>query len=525
MPAKYDKYKNNGYASVVEADYSGQVDECDKDNIFITALHGPVVDLTTLYKLYSKEITFNESEEKSKTDSEKRCSLLNLRKVRVPLPFMTDLELEFYNALITSYRSRHLQFGNYKDEQKTRLISSTGSSTNPGFALLGYSGCGKSTAIGMLIDHWPQVITHHLDNGDTIQQIVYLTVSCAANGNLSSVYDAIGVEIDHALNTDIFKDMIFKEKRLDKKRMAVERLIERFNIGIIILDEIQLLDLKSNKESSFESLMVISNNTKVAFGLIGTEDTYKAMFNKLRTARRFGKPINASGYSVDKDFYKFILASFWKYQWFDKKLSLTKSLVNTLYENTKGLMDQTVSMLISIQDEYFKMSYIDKDKTVRPTVNSEFIDNVSNKYYKHLKELLEDLDDVDNRIEIEKMMAAIKVSQDMSVKEISQSETINSLIEIGKIEAKEEYIRQTIQALILTMGMDYKADTIEEVVREEATELDEMEDAMVLTQISKKKLESMKKQLRKPKKKPTMDYSDMLTEITTNNENAENDNV
>ena len=43
---------------------------------------------------------------------------------------------------------------------------------------------------------------------------------------------------------------------------------EVFSIGAIILDEIQLIDFNSTKENSFESLLLLTNETKVAFVVI-----------------------------------------------------------------------------------------------------------------------------------------------------------------------------------------------------------------------------------------------------------------
>ena len=44
------------------------------------------------------------------------------------------------------------------------------------------------------------------------------------------------------------------------------------------MDEIQLIDFNSTKENSFESLLLLTNETKVAFVVIGTEDAYEKMF-------------------------------------------------------------------------------------------------------------------------------------------------------------------------------------------------------------------------------------------------------
>ncbi len=58
-------------------------------------------------------------------------------------------------------------------------------------------------------------------------------------------------------------------------------------------DEIQLIDFSRTRESSFESLMILANRTKVAIAVVGTEDAYEMMFSKFRTGRRVGTVIKA----------------------------------------------------------------------------------------------------------------------------------------------------------------------------------------------------------------------------------------
>lgn len=83
--------------------------------------------------------------------------------------------------------------------------------------------------------------------------------------------------------------------------------MERFAIGLIIFDEIQLIDFNSTRENSFESLMILSNRTKVAIGVVGTEDAYEMMFPKLRTGRRVGSPVRAQKYCSNYRYFQYWL--------------------------------------------------------------------------------------------------------------------------------------------------------------------------------------------------------------------------
>ncbi len=119
---------------------------------------------------------------------DKMLAVGTLRELRFPLPFNRELEFSLYNALLTSYRARkQMKSDNSRIEltidnisKMTNLILSGDSSeaTNAGFSLIGYSGCGKSSAISNLVNYYPQVIIHTDENGAISLRlhILWLTV-------------------------------------------------------------------------------------------------------------------------------------------------------------------------------------------------------------------------------------------------------------------------------------------------------------------------------------------------------------
>lgn len=95
---------------------------------------------------------------------------------------------------------------------------------------------------------------------------------------------------------------------LAEKQLKVCELIEKFSIGTIVLDEIQLINFNSNKENSYEGLLGIVNKTKIALSVVGTDEAYKKLFGMLRNARRAGEYINASAYTSDKEYFNYLLS-------------------------------------------------------------------------------------------------------------------------------------------------------------------------------------------------------------------------
>lgn len=412
MNIKYNYYdcceNENQYADYnlnetkpVEARYVKALVDCDKGNPFIESLPYPRNDDGVKNAYTQNLLTYNYDKVKNMSKLEKMLQVSTLRQIRFPLTFHKNLEFSFYNALITSYRARVAVQTNRKPieyiandaEEKTNcvLYGNSSDSTNAGFSLIGYSGCGKSSAVQTLLSHYPQTIIHKMDKLKKCIQIVYLVVNCVPNSNFAALYEGIGDAIDKALgNTEaVYAREIAKLSTLGKKMEKVKSLIEKFGIGIIIFDEIQLIDFDKTKESSFESLMTLSNRTKVAIAVVGTEDARDKMFKELRTARRIGTVINGNMYCENKKFFRFLVGQLFQYQWFDEPITLTEDIVDALYSVTKGIVDQLIGI-------YSCMHYDYLERKNRPVIDAKYVYDIAQRYYPGIQHVLADLESVES---------------------------------------------------------------------------------------------------------------------------------
>lgn len=474
-----NKYNANGYGSIVDAIYTEPKCAVDKDNILITALPDPLLIKQDLVMNYTKGLpSYNFFQSCSLPRIERRFLVPQLRNVRIFLPFEASLETEFYNAMVNSYRLRRILKID-SSELYSKVVGNTGEATNAGFSLLGYSGCGKSSAISMLTSHYPQVIRHHLPDGSVLSQILYIVVSCNSTNNFAELYGAIGREIDKALHTDIYERLINSCGGLGKKQNKVIELIEKFGIGICILDEIQQLSFSSTKTNTFESFLTISNSTKVAIGVVGTEDGYYKMFQTLRTARRLGYEISATAYCNRKTYFSFVMQELFKYQWLDHKLVLTKDLINTFYDETRGIIDQAVSLWIAVQDEYLL-------KKTHFTITPAFVSEVYKKRYPHLRRLIHSIVSPEVNSKIEKIMseANLKYQHDLEASKqtymMEQVENDKDFLEIGNLicsvteaikvvnkRATDQEIEAECKAVISEMSADQRTvDNVAPIVND-----------------------------------------------------------
>ena len=148
---------------------------------------------------------------------------------------------------------------NQKHQADGVLIGNDAAATNAGITMLGYSGCGKSSALETLFRNYPQYIIHKGKGMTTYPQIVYLVVQCPPHSNFRGLYKNIGVAIDRALGNvkPVYENELDAGKRgtLSVYTDRVRQLIEKFAIGIIIFDEIQHIHFDATLENSFESVV------------------------------------------------------------------------------------------------------------------------------------------------------------------------------------------------------------------------------------------------------------------------------
>lgn len=445
--SQYDEYDLKEQ-TILPATYVRAKVKADEGNPYIEAIPYPRDD-DNIERAYTRILAdYDYSKVSSMSKLEKMLRVGTLRGIRFPLPFHKSLEFYFYNALLNSYRARKQMHSKSAEIKYTLanntqftdciLMGNSATATNSGFSLIGYSGCGKSSAIETLISHYPQVIIHFDDNGGYYPQIVYLVVNCVANSNFSALYESIGDAIDKAFGNlePVYSQEISRIAGLGRKAEKVKEYVEKFAIGIIIFDEIQLLNFDHTRENSFDSLLTLSNRTKVAIAVVGTEDARAKMFKELRTARRVGNVINGNLYCNNKQYFSFLVAQLFQYQWFDKHIEINDELIDALYEVTQGIVDQLIGV-------YSCMHYDYLDRKKKTEINGDYVKKVAKKYYPGLQNVLGEL----ASSEKEEMLKQIRENAELHINEIIdktkqdvEAETIiisNSVLSAEIIEFKK----------------------------------------------------------------------------------------
>lgn len=461
---QYDDYDLKSQ-NIVPACYIKAKLEIDEGNPFIEALPFPREEKEVL-TAYSKSIpSYNFEKTKGMSKLDKMLQTGMLRELRFPLPFHQDLEFNFYNALLVSYRARRQIVSDNQNIQyvvqdetkqsKGRLSGESSDATNAGFSLIGFSGCGKSSAISTLVSHYPQVIMHKDGDGGYFPQITYLVVNCIPNSNFSALYEGIGDAIDKAFGniTPVYAHEVAKTSGLGKKAEKIKNYIELFSIGMIIFDEIQLIDFEHTKENSFDSLLTLANRTKVAIAVVGTEDARDKMFKELRTARRVGTLVNGNLYCGNKKFFDVMVKNLFKYQWFETRVEATEEISDALYEVSKGIIDQLIGV--------YSCMNIDSIKSNSKTkIDGEYVRKIARKYYPGIQNVLANLENEENERQL------------MEIREKAE-------FEISKLLDEERQKQEAEKIMSASTEIAYSEINLYNVVQNIKTLYDEYSDSQI----------------------------------------------
>lgn len=388
-PAKQYGKINLHENKIVDAEYVDTY--LYRGNPYIEALPLPKTRRNEIMQTYSSLPDMPPYEEFIKMPAQIRTLLIdNLDKIRFALPFYKDLEAKFYRTITDAYAMRveyemhetiELAGASYKTQ--TGLKANHGGESVNGFSVLGVAGTGKSTGMNRILDHVPQVIRHHFGER-TIIQLVYLYVTCENNSNFTALYQQIGAKIDEALNNGnhFYEDAIKKERTLGQKSLKIRNFIRKLNIGCIIFDEIQNIDLTSTSENSIEAILTINNDAHVGIGVLGTEEAFSKIFSRERTARRLSDYVGAGRYCENIDACASILmALFSSVPFFPEQIVPSQDIIKVFWNETNGVIAYILKLFILVVKDY-------NSKKVKPEITAEYIQSIAVEKNKILHDLV-----------------------------------------------------------------------------------------------------------------------------------------
>lgn len=378
----YDDY-DLANTSVVEAEY------IDLRNMNAAYAHNPLIECLPFYmsqeELAMSNLTLIPVPSKRMLQEmpleQKLSSVNSLDRLILPMRWHYELQREVYWCMARVYENRQLIYdqrtsgfplvASGMESHEKYHVKVPVSEGNPGFSVLGVSGCGKSKAVTLALSHIPQMIVHFPGTQKQFLQVPYLYLVCQPNANMSAIWNGLADALDKAVGNDVipvYYAMMKKIRRLNEKLEYAVRLCTIFKVGVLIIDEIEFIKMSTRKDT-LESLITFNNLTGVALAIVGTAINKQKLFPTWQMCRRFGRDINASEYCNNREEYDQLLDQILEMQWFKQRVSFSQSMKDVFFYESKGTIGNTIAIYKELNKRYLEL----QDQGKMPIINEQFI--------------------------------------------------------------------------------------------------------------------------------------------------------
>ena len=288
--------------------------------------------------------------------------------VRVFLPYYIDYSRRLLSCLQSAYRNRGFAIG--RDHFKNRLddvdgftkqeigdnqvmsVSPPIGSSVQCMALVGLAGTGKSTCNEIITSIYPRAILHSFKSGHRYLEIPILQMSAVDISDTKSFFIHLAGLIDRYVgHGNVYKSIMIKRRDISKMLDFFNELTQQFHIGMIIIDEVQMI---VNRTNLFEHLLSLTNICHVSICLIGTEESMPSLQTKTWFKRRFGElGMITADFGMQEDFVMTsVLNQIWRYQWtysFTQEDGPDKESIKLLVDASMGNIDLMTTLFIKAQ--------------------------------------------------------------------------------------------------------------------------------------------------------------------------------
>ena len=292
----------------------------------------------------------------------------------VPLHRHYTLESEISTLLRLSYIDRNnfadKTYWNHLSEKvdklKERLVATKAGQMryHPGgfkgsFFLCGMSGLGKTVALSRILALYPQVIFHSRYRGQAFPftQVVWLKLDCPHNSSIRGLCDMFFLEVDRVLGNTTFAED-YGGRTGPQMIPDVGRICGLFNIGLIVIDEIQNLSLvkSSGAKQMLAFFTELINTSGCGVLMVGTERAQEVLEQEFWQVRRniTSRPFHWKPFArIESDYliWDKFLESFWDYQYTVHKVELTPEISSLFHQKTVGIPDLVVKLFVGVQQQ------------------------------------------------------------------------------------------------------------------------------------------------------------------------------
>ncbi len=154
------------------------------------------------------------------------------------------------------------------------------------------------------------------------------------------------------MGTDYFPRYTKSRYTVDVLMVLMTQLVNLYQIGILVIDEIQHLSLAKGggSEKMLNFFVTLVNTIGIPVVMIGTTKAMSILQSEFRQARRGSGQGDLLWDRMQNDLsWEIFVTSMWKHQWTRSKIPLTEEMRNILYEESQGIIDIAVKLYAMVQ--------------------------------------------------------------------------------------------------------------------------------------------------------------------------------
>ena len=345
-----------------KAQYREQMIPEYRGNPLIEALP-EIWDSDTVVEMLSEEPSYHDGERALDAHYRMHC-IQRLFHYFQPLEQHIDIEQRISRCIRQGYLNRNPCTRNYAkiladgyaaQTDRSGYESIRGFRPNAsGFTIIGMSGVGKSTAVERILSLYPQRISHvkYHEKPLPITQLVWLKLDCPYDGSVKGLRFQFFEALDRAMGTEYFLKYAKSRYTVDVLMVLMTQMVNLYQIGILVIDEIQHLSLAKGggSEKMLNFFVTLVNTIGIPVVMIGTTKAMSILQSEFRQARRGSGQGDLLWDRMRNDAsWKLFVASMWRHQWTREKVPLTKTLVDVLYDESQGIIDISVKLYAMVQ--------------------------------------------------------------------------------------------------------------------------------------------------------------------------------
>jgi len=346
----------------VNAQYREQVIPEYQGNPLIEALPD-IWSSGEVINLLSQKAAYNNGERELDAQYRLHC-IHRLFRYFQPLEQHIDIEQRISRSIRQGYLERNPilpasaagmadGYAVMKDRGSYQMLQGSKTAAS-GFTIIGVSGVGKSTAVEKILAMYPQRILHTSYHGKMLAmtQLAWLKLDCPHDGSLKQLCYQFFHAVDVAAGTDYFAQYTRGKYSLEMLLIIMTQLVRQFQIGILVIDEIQhLSEAKGGGSDKMLNFFVTLVNTiGLPVVLIGTIKAMSILQGEFRQARRGSGQGDLVWDRMKNDAaWRVFVKSMWRYQWTRTRVPYTDEMVEALYDESQGIIDIAVKLYAIVQ--------------------------------------------------------------------------------------------------------------------------------------------------------------------------------